>query len=438
MEFHRIEAEDTEARSILVVDDDPLIRRYLEAQLGRLGCRMLFAASGAEAMEVLEREHPDLVLLDIVMPGMDGLEVCRRIKGSLDTCDIPVIHLTALKGEAKENSFAAGADDFLNKPPNFVELRSRIRSHLLIRSLQAERRKDRTQPRAWNWEATRKTRILLVENQPALREMVADELQRLGHEVRAVEGLQGCLKALGEGLPDLLVIEHRLDDGDGAAFAAHLRNFVRSHNLPVLVLCARAALEKEIPVAEAGPIDYLTKPFQPAELRVRISVLLRHGALLREHEANTFSGGKQLLMDPQTGAFTDAFLEAHLDLLQKVLNQVNLPVALVAAGCYGATGSDSDPTAAWGEGQDHLAKAAGLLNGSLLPGESLCRVAERTFVMVLPGQDREQLDVRLRDLRRSGFQGALVGMMVPRKWSASAILRNLAQALQRNGALAAP
>lgn len=428
METLRIEDGDSEARTILVVDDDPLIRRYLEAQLARLGCRMRFAVNGEEAMAVLQEEHPDLVLLDIVMPGMDGFEVCRRIKGNLETCDIPVIHLTALKGEAKERSFEVGADDFLNKPPNFMELRSRIRSHLLIRGLQDERRRHQGVAKEWRWEPDHRTRILVVENQPALRAMLVSELEGLGHEVQAVETLQACLKALGEGLPDLLVIEHRLDDGDGATFAAHLRNFARSRDLPVLVICARTALEKEITIAEAGPIDYLTKPFQPTEVRIRCGVLLRHGALLREQGAYRFGNGRHLLVDPQTGAYSDAFLEAHLDLLQKALAAADLPLALLAAGC------DGD----WPGERDRVGHAAEILNEGLLPGECLTRVADRTFVLVLPSLDRPALDRRLASIRERGFQGPLVGMVVPRKWSAQATLRNLAQSIQRSRAVAAP
>jgi two-component system cell cycle response regulator len=431
MNFQSIDSDDVALRAILVVDDDAVIRRYLEAQLSRLGCRLIFANDGIEAMEVLDREHPDLVLLDIVMPRMDGFEVCRRIKGNLETNDIPVIHLTALKGEAKEQSFACGADDFLNKPPNFVELRSRIRSHLLIKSLLAERQRMEARQRDWQWEKNRAARILVVESQESLRDMVLEELKAQGHDAVGAESLHDCVQKLGAGLPDLLILDHQLSDGSGTAFAAHLRNYARSRDLPVLIFCARSALEKEIHSGETGPIDYLTKPFQSAELRVRVEVLLRHGALLREREVSRLGTGKHLLLDPQTGAFTDAFLEAHLELLQKALAETELPLALVAAG-GGASPQE------WGESKDAIDRAAKLLNSSLQSGEAICRVAERSFVMVLPGVDREMLDDRLRTLRQVGFTGPLVGMMVPRKTSATTILGRLAQALQKARPLPVP
>ncbi len=425
MPIPTFDAEDASQRTILVVDDDAVIRRALEAQLSRLGCGLVFASDGLEALEALAKLHPDLVLLDIVMPGMDGFEVCRRIKGNLETHDIPVIHLTSLSGEAKEQSFACGADDFLNKPPNFVELRSRIRSHLLIRSLLAERAARTLRPGPLQWEPGRPARILVVVEDAEERGGILGLLAQHGHDPLGVGSLREALEKLKLGLPDLLVLDHQLPDGTGLSFAAHLRNFARSRDLPILMLCPRTALEKDLKAAETGPMDFLTRPYQPMELRIRVSVLMRHGLLLREREGSRFGGGgKQLLLDAQTGAYTDAFLEAHLDLLQKSLGEVARPVSVLAAGLYSPSGN-------WGEAKDRLQQAARQLHAQLGPGEALCRVAERTFVMVLPGTGGEQLRDRIRRLREGGFEGTLAGLPVPRRTTAATILRKLAEAIQK-------
>lgn len=419
-----VDVEDAVQRTILVVDDDAVIRRALEAQLSRLGCRLVFASDGLEALATLAKLHPDLVLLDIVMPGLDGFEVCRRIKGNLETHDIPVVHLTSLSGEAKEQSFACGADDFLNKPPNFVELRSRIRSHLLIRNLLAERAAREIRPGPLQWEPGRPARILAVLGEEEERGSALGLLAQYGHDPLGAGSLREALEKLKLGLPDLLVLDHRLPDGAGASFAAHLRNFARSRDLPILMLCPREALDTDLQAAEAGPMDFLTRPFQPLELKVRVSVLLRHGLLLRDREGGRAGGGKQLLQDPQTGAYTDAFLEAHLDLLQRGLGEVERPVSVLAAGIYAPAGT-------WGEAKERLQSAAKLLNSSLGPGEALCRVAERTFVLVLPGTGAEALRERIRRLREAGFQGTLAGLPAPRRIPAATLLRKLAEAIRK-------
>ena len=99
---------------ILVVDDLPQNVRLLEAVLSPKGFRVAKASSGEEALDVLSQEHPDLVLLDILMPGMDGYEVCRRIRQDPGTAFLPVIMMTASGEEQKLRAIESGADDFVN------------------------------------------------------------------------------------------------------------------------------------------------------------------------------------------------------------------------------------------------------------------------------------------------------------------------------------
>jgi len=121
---------------ILVVDDVPLNVRLLEAMLLPLNYEVLKAFNGEDALSVVREGSPDLVLLDIMMPGMDGYEVCRRLKRSKDTRLIPIVMVTALDDiEFKIRGIEAGADDFITKPPNKIELLTRIKSLLKVKSL---------------------------------------------------------------------------------------------------------------------------------------------------------------------------------------------------------------------------------------------------------------------------------------------------------------
>ena len=124
---------------ILIVDDTPHNVKLLADLLAVKGYAVLTASSGAQALEKVETEAPDLVLLDVVMPAMSGYEVCRKIRGNPATAVLPVVMVTALDpGQERVKGIEAGADDFLSKPINQQELLARVRSLLRIKELHDE------------------------------------------------------------------------------------------------------------------------------------------------------------------------------------------------------------------------------------------------------------------------------------------------------------
>jgi two-component system sensor histidine kinase/response regulator len=128
---------------ILVADDSPQNRLVAEGQLTPCGYRVITAADGTTAIELFRKEAPDLVLLDVLMPGLDGFETCRRIRELPRGQDVPIVFITALGDlETQRVALESGADDFLGKPVQRTELLMRVRSLLRITELQAERRKD--------------------------------------------------------------------------------------------------------------------------------------------------------------------------------------------------------------------------------------------------------------------------------------------------------
>ena len=126
----------TDDATVLVVDDQPQNLRLLDAILTPRGFDVRTADSGEEALKTIEAGDVDLVLLDIVMPVMDGYEVCRRVRGQADTAYLPVVMLTASGDEQKVKALEAGADDFLTKPIDQNELLARVASLARIKRYQ--------------------------------------------------------------------------------------------------------------------------------------------------------------------------------------------------------------------------------------------------------------------------------------------------------------
>ncbi len=115
--------------TILVIDDDELVSRTLQRALKIYGYHVMVSNSGTEGLQLARRHKPDLFILDIMMPGADGYQVCRQIRGDPMLSDLPVLFLTAkLKDEDKIEGFRAGADDYLTKPFNMEELQLRVKA----------------------------------------------------------------------------------------------------------------------------------------------------------------------------------------------------------------------------------------------------------------------------------------------------------------------
>ena len=134
-----VEKRNAHPGTLLIVDDVPANVSVLLDFLGDAGFEVLVAESGAGALDQLRFARPDIILLDVIMPGMDGFEVCRELKATPEYQDIPVIFMTALSDTVdKVRGFSFGAVDFVSKPVQPEEVIARVRAHLEIRWLQEE------------------------------------------------------------------------------------------------------------------------------------------------------------------------------------------------------------------------------------------------------------------------------------------------------------
>jgi len=167
--------------TVLVVDDQPPNIRLLEAILSPRGYDVRAASSGEEALEALSGSEVDLVLLDIVMPGMDGYEVCRRIREQPETAFLPVVMVTASGDEQKIKALEVGADDFVTKPINQSELLARVASLARIKQYQDTIKRQAGELAAWNRELESRvdTQVSQLERMSKLRRFLSPQLAEL-------------------------------------------------------------------------------------------------------------------------------------------------------------------------------------------------------------------------------------------------------------------
>ena len=175
--------ETSAPATVLVVDDQPQNIRLLDAILSPRGYDVRAAASGEEALAALDGADADidLVLLDIVMPGMDGYEVCRRIRERTETAYLPVVMVTASGNEQKIQALEAGADDFLTKPIDRSELLARVASLARIKRYQDTIRRQAEELADWNRELESRveTQVSQLERMGRLRRFLSPQLAEL-------------------------------------------------------------------------------------------------------------------------------------------------------------------------------------------------------------------------------------------------------------------
>ncbi len=248
--------------TILMVEDNSLQRRQIEAQLQPLGHRLITASNGQEALDRLKVTVPDLIIMDAVMPSLDGFKACEMIKADPRTASVPIIVLTALSRDAKDRSYAAGADDFLRKPANTLLLQVRVQTHLRIRALLL---RAGTPPSA-------RPKLLVVSGSPLVRSQVQNHY---GKDQATFLEAQGEGQARAQILahrPDVMVLDTELLEGSAQTLALAVHQSEELRDMPILLLYSPGELETWSRLQE--PVsDALDKPLLAPETRRRVGLL---------------------------------------------------------------------------------------------------------------------------------------------------------------------
>jgi DNA-binding response OmpR family regulator len=251
---------------ILVVDDDAHAREGLTEYLIAMGYSAIGLPAADSLLAVARTERPDLILLDIGLPGIDGFAACRLLKTEPALSDIPVIFLTAHTDiDNRLTAFALGAEDFLSKPVDVREVRLRIQIQI------SRRRVPPGVSRAGDDLPRRDVTVVLADDDPEVTRLIDSHLRASGYRtVIAFDGAQ-AMAAVETHRPDVLVLDLMLPKMSGFDVLDELRR--RGDGPHVVVLSGLGREEDVMRAFAAGAADYMSKPFNVTELLVRIGRL---------------------------------------------------------------------------------------------------------------------------------------------------------------------
>ncbi|GAB4138049.1 MAG: PleD family two-component system response regulator [Sphingomonadales bacterium] len=308
---------------ILVVDDVLPNIQLLVAKLTREYFDVLTADSGPEALKIIGREMPDVVLLDVMMPGMDGFEVCRRIKANAATAHIPVVMVTALdQASDRVAGLEAGADDFLTKPVDDLALHARVRSLVRLKVMMDELRNREltgtllgvTNRAAAEQEDISQASILLVHPNDNEAKALQQMLSAFGR-VTVDSGAEDCANVVRQRPYDLMIVRLNLGNADGLRVASRLRSYRETRQVPILAIAEENDTENAIKALDIGVNDYLMRPIDANELRARVRTQIRRKRYADRLRESFHLSIKLATSDAVTGVYNRHYLTSHLSTL---------------------------------------------------------------------------------------------------------------------------
>lgn len=416
---------------VLVVDDILPNVKLLEAKLTSEYYDVVTALNGPSALEKIVTESPDIVLLDVMMPGMDGFEVCRRIKANPATSHIPVIMVTALTDSAdRVRGLEAGADDFLSKPVNDVALMARVRSlvrlKMTVDEWKARERTantlgvmaDATSPSEARQQFEKAT-ILVIEDQGFEATKYMETLSKDQHDVYVVNTGMAALEKIMATAPDLLIISLNLVHEDGLRLVSHLRSNERTRSIPILMIGHDEDMPNIARGLEIGAHDYMIRPVDRNELVARVRTQIKRRRFQQKLRSNYETSLSMALTDTLTGLYNRRYLNVHLDKLLKAPADQRKPMAVLVLDLdHFKSINDTHGHAA---GDEVLKQFADRLRTRMRSFDLLARTGGEEFIAVLVDVSKERACYIAERLRRSisGETFAVAGLETPLNISAS-------------------
>ena len=378
---------------ILVVDDVEPNVRLLEAKLTLEYYEVLTAHDGLTALEIASAERPDIILLDVMMPGMDGFETCRRLKSDPVTRHIPVVLVTALDGrEDKIKGLEAGADDFVTKPIDDIILFARVKSLVRLKAVMDELREREESGRRFGVDTDGAGRlrgsggrVLVIDDNARQAQKIVDQLSGEHRPVVEADPAAGLVAARGP--VDLVIVNVSSAEFDGLRFVAQARSTEASRRIPILAVVDPSDRPRLVKALELGVNDILPRPVDPEELDARVRSQIKRKRYAEFLKQKLDYSLEMAVTDALTGLHNRRYMAGQLQALMSRAGQGGDPVAVLVM--------DIDHFKAVNDGFGHdagdevLREFAVRLATNVRAIDLPCRLGGEEFVVVMPGASLE-------------------------------------------------
>ncbi|MCC6918658.1 MAG: PleD family two-component system response regulator [Alphaproteobacteria bacterium] len=380
---------------VLVVDDIAANVKLLEAKLAAEYFDVISAYNGPDGIRLANEHKPDIILLDVMMPGMDGFEVCRRLKSAKETAHIPVVMVTALDQPSdRVQGLDAGADDFLTKPVNDISLFARVKSLVRLKMMTDELRMREATGQSLgivdasevlNPMADIGGRVLLVEDRETTLRKTAEGLAGGGYTVDTTGDPVDALMKARENDFDLVILSLSLQNTDGMRLCSQLKSLESTRHTPILALVEEGDTKRLVRALEIGINDYLIRPIDKNELLARTKTQIKRKRYSDKLRQNLQMSLEAAITDQLTGLYNRRYMTRHLATQIASAHETKKPLSFLIMDIdfFKAV----NDTYGHDVGDEILRGFASRLKSNVRGIDLACRYGGEEFVVIMPETD---------------------------------------------------
>lgn len=374
---------------ILVVDDIEANRRLLQAKLEAHYFTVMHAENGQQALEIARAELPEIILLDVMMPGMDGFETCLHLKADPRTSYIPVVMVTALSdAEDRIRGLDVGAEDFLTKPVDDFALMSRMGALMRYNAVASELRQRQARGLKAGAvdviseeELNRPARVFVVDDNPRTSLRMANMLREAGHVATTLLEA-GDMSNLAELGVDIMILSLSAQAFDPLKLCAHFKMTEATRAISIILVCDQSERVKAGKGLDIGASDVIISPVDRQELMARVRTQARRSRYIDLLRKRVDRGLELSVIDQLTGLYNRRYMVSQLQQLMHRAVMGGKPVSVLM--CDIDHFKSVNDTYGHDAGDEVLVEVAGRLRENVRPMDVVCRPGGEEFLVIMP------------------------------------------------------